>query len=92
MLTLENLHTRTTSDDVSLANPNTYVHQGCSVRVQRTCTCLPWLVDFFIPYLTYLPSPISHTRRFGQQHPRSTSFCTPDAAFTDTVERFGELS
>jgi hypothetical protein len=92
MLTLENLRTRTASDDVSLANPNTYVHPRCSVCVQRTRTGLPWLVDLIIPYLTDLPSPVSHARRFGQQHPRSTSFCSPNAALTDTVERFCELS
>jgi hypothetical protein len=92
LLTLENLRTRTASDDVSLANPNTYVHPGCCVCVQRTCTSLPWLVDIIISYLTYLPSAVSHTRRFGQQHPGSTHFCSPNAALTDTVERFCELS
>ena len=92
VLTVENLHTRTASDDVSLANPNTHVRPGCSVCIQRTCTSLPWLVDLIIPYLTYLPSPVSHTRRFGQQHPRSAHFCSPNAALTDTVECFCKLS
>jgi hypothetical protein len=88
---LENLHTRTASDYVSLANPNTYVHPWCSVSVQRTCTSIPRLVDLIIPYLTDFPSPVSHTRCFGQHHPRPTSFCSPNATLTDTVERFCEL-
>jgi len=92
MLTLGILHTRTASDDVSLAESNTYPRPGCGVCVQRTCTSLPWLVDLIIPYLTYFPSPVSHTWRFGQQHPRSTYFCSPNAALTYTVERFCELS
>ncbi len=66
MLTLGNLHTRTASDDLSLADPNTYVRPGCSVRVQRAGASLPWLVDLIVPYLTYFPSPVSYTRRFGQ--------------------------
>jgi hypothetical protein len=88
---LEILHTRTASDDVSLANPNTYVRPWCSVCGQRTCTSIPWLVDIIIPYLTDLPSPVSHTWRFGQHHPRPTHICSPNAALTDTIERFCEL-
>lgn len=91
VLTVENLHTRTASDDVSLANPNTHVRPGCSVCIQRTCTSIPWLVDLIIPYLTDLPSPVSHPRRFGQHHPRPTYICSPNAPLTDTVERFCEL-
>jgi hypothetical protein len=91
VLTVKNLHTRTASDDVSLANPNTHVRPRCGVCIQRTCTSIPWLVDLIIPYLTDLPSPVSHPRRFGQHHPRPTYICSPNAPLTDTVERFCEL-
>jgi len=66
------LRTRTRSDDLSLANPYTYVCPACSIKLRRRCASLSWFPSIILSSLPCLfphrPTPGSMANNTPDHH------------------------